>query len=119
MFNIFVQKDYYTFTVKLPQKGTLYSFSYLDDKSKHFRESNSLEVDINSWQLVKHERFENKPLNEQLMRSILPLHTGEYFGLIGQIGMFLASSLMALFVITGFMLFINRHKEKKAKIIKE
>ncbi len=119
MFNIFVQKDYYTFTVKLPQKGTLYSFSYLDDKSKHFRESNSLEVDINSWQLVKHERFENKPLNEQLMRSILPLHTGEYFGLIGQIGMFLASSLMALFVITGFMLFINRHKKKKAKIIKE
>ena len=53
------------------------------------------------------------------MRSILPLHTGEYFGLIGQIGMFLASSLMALFVITGFMLFINRHKKKKAKIIKE
>ncbi|AXX94558.1 PepSY-associated TM helix domain-containing protein [Arcobacter ellisii] len=119
MFNIFVQKDYYTFTVKLPQKGTLYSFSYLDDKSKHFRESNNLELDINSWQLVKHERFENKPLNEQLMRSILPLHTGEYFGLIGQIGMFLASSLMALFVITGFMLFINRHKKKKAKIIKE
>lgn len=115
MFNIFVQKDYYTFTVKLPQKGTLYSFSYLDDKSKHFRESNSLEVDINSWQLVKHERFENKPLNEQLMRSILPLHTGEYFGLIGQIGMFLASSLMALFVITGFMLFINRHKKKNSK----
>ena len=116
MFNIFVQRDYYTFTVKLPQKGTLYSFTYLDDKSKHFRESNTLELDTNAWQLTKHERFDDKPLNEQLMRSILPLHTGEYFGIIGQVGMFLASSFMALFVITGFMLFINRNKKKKSKV---
>ncbi len=119
MFNMLIQREYYSFTVKLPQKGTIYSFSYLDEQSNHFRESNSLELDINSSQLVKHERFDEKPLNEQLMRSILPLHTGEYFGLAGQIGMFLASSLMALFVITGFMLFINRHKKKKAKITKE
>jgi sulfite reductase (NADPH) flavoprotein alpha-component len=115
MFNIFIQKDYYSFTVRLPQKGTIYSFTYLDDKSDYFRHSNTLELDINSWQLLKDDRFKEKPLNEQLMRSILPLHTGEYFGIIGQIGMFLASSLMALFVITGFMLFINRHKKKKAK----
>ena len=119
MFNIFVQRDYSTFTVKLPAKGTLYSFSYLDDKSNHFRESNTLELDINSWQLTKHDRFEDKPLNEQLIRSMLPLHTGEYFGIIGQIGMFLASALMALFTITGFMLYINRHKKKKKKEIKE
>ena len=49
------------------------------------------------------------------MKSILPLHTGEYFGIIGQIGMFLASSLMALFTITGFMLYLNRHKKKNSK----
>ena len=119
MFNIFIQRDYYTFSVKLPQKGTLYSFSYLDNKSDHFRESNNLELDTNAWQLTKHERFEDKPLNEQLMKSILPLHTGEYFGLIGQIGMFLTSALMALFTITGFMLFIKRHKKKKKQEIKE
>ena len=50
---------------------------------------------------------------------MLPLHTGEYFGIIGQIGMFLASALMALFTTTGFMLYINRHKKKKKKEIKE
>jgi sulfite reductase (NADPH) flavoprotein alpha-component len=115
LFNTTIQKNYYTASVKFPQKGTVYSFSYLVDKSDHFRESNTLELDINSNQVVKHDKFEDKPLNEQLMRSILPLHTGEYFGLIGQIGMFLASSLMALFTITGFMLYINRHKKKKNK----
>ncbi len=119
MFNIFVQRDYSTVTLRFPQKGTVYSFNYLDTNPAHNRATNSLELDVNSWQLLKHERYNDKPLNEQLMKSILPLHTGEYFGIIGQIGMFLASSLMALFTITGFMLYLNRHKKKKNKEIKE
>lgn len=116
MFNIFVQRDYSSVTLRFPQKGTIYSFSYLDTDPAHYRARNTLEVDINSWQLLKHERYNDLPLNERLMKSILPLHTGEYFGLIGQIGMFIASALMALFTITGFMLYINRHKKKKPKI---
>ena len=116
MFNIFVQRDYSSVTLRFPQKGTIYSFSYLDTDPAHYRARNTLEVDINSWQLLKHERYNDLPLNERLMKSILPLHTGEYFGLIGQIGMFIASALMALFTITGFMLYINRHKKKKTKI---
>lgn len=116
MFNIFVQRDYSSVTLRFPQKGTIYSFSYLDTNPAHYRARNTLEVDINSWQLLKHERYNDLPLNERLMKSILPLHTGEYFGLIGQIGMFIASALMALFTITGFMLYINRHKKKKPKI---
>ena len=119
MFNVFVQRDYSTVMLRFPQKGTVYSFNYLDTNPAHNRATNSLELDVNSWQLLKHERYNDKPLNEQLMKSILPLHTGEYFGIIGQIGMFLASSLMALFTITGFMLYLNRHKKKKNKEIKE
>lgn len=119
MFNIFVQRDYSDVTLRFPQKGTIYSFSYLDTDPAHYRARNTLELDINSWQLLKHERYNDLPLNERLMKSILPLHTGEYFGIIGQIAMFLASSLMALFTITGFMLYINRHKKKKNKQIKE
>lgn len=119
MFNVFVQRDYSTVTLRFPQKGTVYSFNYLDTNPAHNRATNSLELDVNSWQLLKHERYNDKPLNEQLMKSILPLHTGEYFGIIGQIGMFLASSLMALFTITGFMLYLNRHKKKKNKEIRE
>ena len=115
MFNVFVQKDYSKVTLRFPQKGSVYSFSYLDTNPDHYRASNSLELDVNSWQLLKHERYEDKPLNEQLMRSILPLHTGEYFGIIGQIGMFIASAAMSLFTITGFMLYFNRTRKKKKK----
>ena len=113
MFNLFIQGQYSSASVRFPQKGTVYSFSYLDIDPAHYKARNTLELDINSAQLLKNDRYNDKPLNERLMRSILPLHTGEYFGLIGQIGMFLASSLMALFTITGFMLYFNRRNKKR------
>lgn len=116
MFDIFIQRDYSKVTLRIPQKGTIYSFNYLDVNPDHYRATNTLELDINSWQLLKHDIYNEKPLNERLMKSILPLHTGEYFGIIGQTGMFIASSLMSLFTITGFMLFIQR--KRKNKLIK-
>lgn len=115
MFNVFVQNEYSTASVRFPTNGTTYSFSYLDKNPAHYRARNTLELDINSWQLLKHERYNDKPLNERLMRSILPLHSGEYFGIIGQTGMFLSSLLMVLFTVTGFILFINRKFKKKHK----
>jgi sulfite reductase (NADPH) flavoprotein alpha-component len=50
------------------------------------------------------------------MGSILPLHTGEYFGVIGQTAMFIAAALMSLFTITGFMLYFNRKNKKKKRV---
>lgn len=113
MFNIFVQREYVNAIMKFPQKGSTYTISYLDINADHYRARNNLELDTKSWRLLKHERYEDKALNEQLMQSILPLHSGEYFGRIGQIGMFIASAMMSLFTITGFMLYINRTRKKK------
>jgi sulfite reductase (NADPH) flavoprotein alpha-component len=115
LFNVLIQKEYSDANIRFPQKGSVYSFSYLDVDSAHYRARNTLELDINSNQIIKHERYEDKPLNEQLMKSILPLHTGEYFGIIGQIGMFLASFFMLLFTVTGVMLYFNRTRKKKKK----
>ena len=115
LFNVLIQKEYSDANIRFPQKGSVYSFSYLDVDSAHYRARNTLELDITSNQIIKHERYEDKPLNEQLMKSILPLHTGEYFGIIGQIGMFLASFFMLLFTVTGVMLYFNRTRKKKKK----
>lgn len=115
LFNNFVQRAYSNASVTFPQKGTVYKFNYLDANATHFRETNSLEVDINTEKMIKHDRFENLGLNEQLLKSILPLHSGEYFGIIGQTLMFIACLLMILFTVTGYMLFINRHKKKNSK----
>jgi len=115
MFEIFLQKEYSSATIRVPNKGSVYTISYFDEDIIHSRARNQMQIDIHSWELLKHERYENKPLNEKLIGSMLPLHSGEYFGIIGQTLMFIASMLMPLFAITGLMLYLNRKQKKKKK----
>lgn len=110
-FNTLVENKYITATLRFPQKGTIYSFSYLPLDNSHERARNTLEFDLKTKEISKHEKFEDKTLTQQLMGSIFVLHTGEYFGIIGQVGMFLASLMMPLFAITGLMLYIKRRKK--------
>ena len=117
-FNALVENKYLTATLRFPQKGTIYSFSYIALDASHERARNTLEFDIKTKEISKHDKFEDKTLIQQLMGSILPLHTGEYFGVLGQTLMFLASLLMPLFAITGLMLYLKRNKKKNKEIQK-
>lgn len=115
LFEIFLQKEYSSATIRVPNKGSVYTISYFDEDIIHSRARNQMQIDIHSWELLKHERYENKPLNEKLISSMLPLHSGEFFGIIGQTLMFIACMLMPLFAITGLMLYLNRKQKKKKK----
>ena len=120
IFNQNVSRDYKNANLRLtPSKDGIYTISYLYADATHFRESNSMEIDPNKSLVVKEAKFEDKKLNEQLMSSMLPLHSGEYFGWFGQLAYFVSSALMALFVITGYMLYFDRWKKKRAKALKE
>src|SRR5574344_1242043 len=120
IFNQNHSRDYKNANFRLtPSKDGIYTISYLYADATHFRESNSMEIDPNKSIVVKEAKFEDKKLNEQLMSSMLPLHSGEYFGWMGQLLMFIASSFMALFVINRYMLYFDRWKKKRAKTLKE
>ena len=120
IFNQNVSRDYKNANLRLtPLKDGFYTISYLYADATHFRESNSMEIDPNKSLVVKEAKFEDKKINEQLMSSMLPLHSGEYFGWFGQLAYFISSALMALFVITGYMLYFDRWKKKRAKALKE
>lgn len=106
-----VRNKYIYSLVKLPVNGTVYSFLYLDENAKHRRERNKLVLDIKTKKVLKHERFENKPLNEQIMISMLTLHTGEYFGIFGQIILFISSLLLPFLVITGFLIYARKKRK--------
>ncbi|GGD34375.1 hypothetical protein GCM10012288_05420 [Malaciobacter pacificus] len=116
IFKDYVKDDYSSASFRFPNGGSFYSFRYFDKEPAHYRASNLLELDINTQKIIKVEKYEDKPLNEKLMGSILPLHTGEYFGVIGQTAMFIAAALMSLFTITGFMLYFNRKNKKKKRV---
>ena len=118
MFDSLIPFNYKYSLVKIPKSGTVYSFLYMDESAKHRRERNKLVLDIKSKEVLKHERFKDKPLKEQLMISILTLHTGEYFGIIGQSIMFIVSLLLPFFGVSGLLLYLKKKKKKDISLSK-
>ena len=106
---------YSSATLRLPQRpGQTVQVSYLDPDPAHERARNTLEVEPASGAVGKHERYADKPPGAKLMSSIFVLHAGSFFGLPGTILMMLASLAMPLFAITGWMLYLDRRRKKKA-----
>jgi sulfite reductase (NADPH) flavoprotein alpha-component len=106
---------YSTATLRLPKNGGDYAFTYFDPDPQHPRARNRMTVSAETGEAIEHSRYEDKALNEKLMSSMLPLHTGEYFGIIGRILLFIASLSLLLFGITGFMLYLDRRKTAKLR----
>lgn len=115
LFYRFVGYPYESVTLRLPTSGTKFDFSYRDTDAQHAYARNALSVDIKKGTVLTHARYDDKHLNEQLMSSMLPLHSGEYFGVLGRIWVFLASVGMLLFGITGVMLYLDRRKKAARK----
>jgi len=111
-----VQKDYKDANLRLtPVKENIYTISYLFTDATHFRQTNIMDIDIFKSKVVKDVKYTDKKLNEKIMSSILPLHSAEFFGWIGQLIFCISSALMSLFVITGYMLYYDRWKKKRVK----
>jgi sulfite reductase (NADPH) flavoprotein alpha-component len=87
--------------------GKPMEFRYLEERPRHERAFNTLAVD-GEGQVVKHERYADKPLAARLVSSIFPLHSGSYFGVIGVIVFMIASLAMPVFTITGWIMYLQR-----------
>jgi sulfite reductase (NADPH) flavoprotein alpha-component len=102
-------------TLRLPERaGEALRIDYLPRGAAHERASNRLLLDAASGAIKRHERYAEKPVGAQIMASIFPLHSGSFFGVGGVIALMIASLLMPLFAITGWMLYLDRRKTKKA-----
>lgn len=102
--------------LRLPQDASgQWSATYLDTYPPHERATNRMRIDVANGQVTEHDRYADRPINARLMSSILPLHSGSYFGTAGLLLMMIASLLMPLFTITGWMLYLERRQNKKAR----
>ncbi|MDO9320289.1 MAG: PepSY domain-containing protein, partial [Pseudomonas sp.] len=97
-----------------PVAGQPATVSYLLKDAEHPRALNQLSLDPLSGQVRRHERYADKPLGAQLLASVYALHVGEYFGLPGRILMALVSLSLPLFAITGWLLYLDRRRKKRA-----
>lgn len=109
--NIF-KKEIYNFdkaSINLnTDEKNIYTINYLKTNPIHFRANNEILIDINKNKILEHKEFSKLPLNQQILKSIYPLHTGEYFGRVGQILMFLSSLFLTLVCVIGIIIYIKR-----------
>lgn len=104
-----------TLTLRLPTSaGQPLEFGYQDPDPAHERANNRLVLDAATLAVTAHERYDDKPAGQKIMASIFPLHSGSYFGLPGLVLFALASLAMPLFAVTGWMLYLDRRKKKRA-----
>ncbi|WP_242415580.1 PepSY domain-containing protein [Sphingomonas panni] len=81
---------------------------------RHDRVSDELSIDGTTGAVIKDQRYDARPLGEDIVTSVFELHRGAYFGMGGRIAMLLASLTMPLFTITGFLLYFARRRRKAA-----
>ncbi|WP_314296147.1 sulfite reductase flavoprotein subunit alpha [Acinetobacter schindleri] len=105
---------YSTVTFNIPNKadGEL-KLSFTDVEVQHERARNNATYNYQDAAFTLVEMYEDKKLNEKIMSSMLPVHRGSFFGPIYQFFAMVASLLMPLFFVTGWMLYLKRRKQKK------
>ncbi|MDR1554417.1 MAG: PepSY domain-containing protein [Campylobacteraceae bacterium] len=115
LFKSSVDNDYITTTIMLPQYGNIFTFGYYPKNPAHSRASNQLQIDMEKNEVIRHAKYEDKKLGEKFMSSIFPLHSGDFFGMTGLILYCISSLAMALFAITGYMLYYDRFIKNRKK----
>jgi sulfite reductase (NADPH) flavoprotein alpha-component len=104
-----------TVLITLPRPGAdALEIRYLPVDARHERAMNTIAVDLASGEVLKHERYVDKSIGAKLVASIFPLHSGSFFGAPGQLAYLVASALMPLFTVTGWMLYLRRRRAKAA-----
>lgn len=80
--------------------------------SQNFLEGYSrLVIDPSSETILQEFNSEQDPSSWNLKRlTIFPLHTGEYFGMIGRVVNFFSGLALAVIFCTGYILFLKRRK---------
>jgi len=103
-----------SYNLRLPGSGgqpaTVF---YLLKDSPHPRALNTLTLDPANGQVSAISRYAERGFGAQLLISNYSLHVGSYFGIVGRIVMTVASLMMPLFFITGWLLYLDRRRKKR------
>ncbi|WP_374574287.1 PepSY domain-containing protein [Acinetobacter sp.] len=113
-FNAQVGREYSSITLNIPKKANgEMEVSFADAEPQHERARNKAAYDYQAGAITKLELYEDQKLNEKIMSSMLPVHRGSFFGPVYQFSAMLASLIMPLFFVTGWMLYLKRRKQKR------
>ncbi|AKM28958.1 hypothetical protein AB870_00660 [Pandoraea faecigallinarum] len=107
--------DYTKVYLRASQKpGGPLQMTWLDASAPHERAFSRMDIDPASGIVHNEERYLQKTTGGQLMTSIYALHRGSFFGTPGIVAMMLSSLMMPVFFVTGWMLYLDRRRKKRA-----
>ncbi|HEX5755583.1 MAG TPA: PepSY-associated TM helix domain-containing protein, partial [Arenimonas sp.] len=101
-----------------PGADGVLQFRYLDADPAHERASNTLLLDTRTVAVVEHDRYDDRTLPQRIVGSMFAIHRGSYFGSVGPLVWMLASLMMPLFAVTGWMLYLDRRRRASKGIAK-
>ena len=108
---------YQSASFTLPRKeGDPVQVRYLPADAAHERASDQMKLDPATGAVLSHERFADKTTGEHIYASVFPLHSGSYFGVVGLALWGLASLIMPVFFVTGWLLYLGRRKAKAKRL---
>lgn len=112
---LFLQEvpDYVSVTLNAGRGGLPWQVRYLAPDAPHPRAFGRLAI-APSGTIAAHAPYASLPPGQRLVASTRALHTGEYFGLIGQVLMGFASLLLPALGITGWILYLRRRRTSRA-----
>jgi sulfite reductase (NADPH) flavoprotein alpha-component len=87
---------------------------YRTRESPHARAWNTLRIDARG-AIVGRELYADQPAGRRFVSSLLPLHSGDFFGLPGRIAMAIAAFALPLFTLTGLWMWLQRRRAERAR----
>jgi len=77
-----------------------------------FSAPDKVQLDQHTGQALKVEIFDEKPLNEQIVALVRPLHLGEVYGTFSKLLYFIACLIATSLPVTGTLIWLNKLKKK-------
>ena len=101
-------------SLRLPANAqAAFDFTVRAADARHGRAVDRLQIS-RAGQLIRYDRFADQALGEQMMASMLALHSGTWFGRPGQWAVALASLGLSLLALTGLALAVARAWRRRA-----
>jgi sulfite reductase (NADPH) flavoprotein alpha-component len=104
-----------SYFIRVPFKDAPYELSYSNAKYGAY---NLLKIDVQNETIVSQELYRDKTIGQKFIQNIYALHSGQFFGEFGKAAMCVSSLAMALFSVSGAMMFYRRIKSRRKSKIK-
>jgi uncharacterized iron-regulated membrane protein len=92
------------------EDGEALRVQYYDVNAPHDEAINTIKLDSATAEVLMYERHAEKPAGSRLLASMLAIHKGNFFGVPGMALLMLSSLALPIFVISGWMMYLERRR---------